>query len=179
MTIMNSPNEYAAAEYASLLAARTVMDLSIATEDPRNADVTALLETHLAFAHEVTPAGHVHALGVEGLLHPAVTFFGARAEGRLVGVGALRELDPSHGEIKSMHTHRSARGLGVGAAIVDHLLATARARGYSRVSLETGTMEAFAPARALYQRMGFAPCPPFADYTDNPFSTCMTLELGR
>jgi putative acetyltransferase len=106
-----------------------------------------------------------------------VTFFGARRDGVLVGVGALKQLDPTHGEVKSMHTAAAARGRGTGLAIVRHLLDLAKARGYRRVSLETGTMDAFAPARRLYARVGFAPCRPFADYTVNPFSTCMTIEL--
>ena len=151
--------------------------LVIAVDDPRAGDVRALLERHLAFAVEVTPAGHVHALGVDGLLDPVVTFFGARAGGELLGVGALKELDDGHGELKSMHTAATARGRGVGRAMVEHLLGVARARGYRRVSLETGTGDAFAAARALYVATGFEPCAPFADYTENPYSTCMTSTL--
>jgi putative acetyltransferase len=133
------------------------------------------LERHLAFAHEVTPEGHVHALDVERLLDPSVTFFSARREGELLGVGALRELDPTHGEVKSMHTAPTARREGVGRAMVEHLLEVARARRYTRVSLETGTMEVFAPARELYATAGFVRCEPFGEYTDNPHSICMTL----
>jgi putative acetyltransferase len=151
----------------------------ITEDDPLRPDVTALLERHLAFAHEVTPAGHVHALGVERLLDPSVTFFSARRDGVLLGVGALRELDPSHGEVKSMHTAPAARRQGVGRAIVEHLLAVARDRGYERVSLETGTMDAFTPARELYAAMGFTRCAPFGEYTDNPHSVCMTAEVSR
>jgi putative acetyltransferase len=154
------------------------MDLDIAPADPRAEDVRALLAAHLAFAREVTPADHVHALDLDGLLDPNVTFFAARDEGRLMGVGALKRLDDDHAEIKSMHTAAAARGRGVAGAMVDHLVATAAARGHRRVSLETGTYGAFAPARALYARAGFVPCPPFADYTDNPYSTCMTLVLS-
>ena len=149
----------------------------IAEDDPLRPDVTALLERHLAFAHEVTPEGHVHALDVHRLLDPSVTFFSARRDGALLGVGALRELDPSHGEVKSMHTAPAARRQGVGRAMVEHLLAVARARGYDRVSLETGTMDAFAPARELYLAIGFVPCAPFGEYTANPHSVCMTLAL--
>ena len=156
------------------------MNLIIEAEDPRSPDVEALLEVHLAFAHQVTPAGHVHALGIEGLTGPGVVFFGARREGVLLGIGALRELDPRHGEIKSMHIIRSARGEGIGRAMVDHLLMLSGRRGYRRVSLETGTMEAFAPARRLYERMGFRVCPPFGGYTANPHSVCMMVEIqGR
>ena len=110
----------------------------------------ALLAVHLRFSHDVTPAGHVHALDVDGLRDPAVAFFSARRGGELLGVGALKHLDDTHGELKSMHTAAAARGQGVGRAMVEHLLAVARGRGYRRVSLETGTMDEFAPARALY-----------------------------
>ncbi len=154
------------------------MDLVIAADDPSADDVRALLAVHLRFSHDVTPAGHVHALDVDGLRDPAVAFFSARRGGELLGVGALKHLDDAHGELKSMHTAAAARGQGVGRAMVEHLLAVARGRGYRRVSLETGTMDEFAPARALYERTGFVPCPPFGAYTVNPYSTCMTLELA-
>ncbi len=152
-------------------------DLVISIDEPRSKDIAILLARHLAFSHEVTPHGHVHALEIEGLLDPAVTLYSARRAGRLVGVGALRHLDETHGEIKSMHIADDARRQGVGRAMVEHLLAVAMSRGYRRVSLETGTMEAFAPARALYVSAGFAPCVPFGEYTANPHSICMTLEL--
>jgi putative acetyltransferase len=152
-------------------------DLVIAPDDPAAPDVRSLLEAHLAFAHAVTPAGHVHALDVEGLTGPLVTFFSARRDGVAVGVGALRHLDERHAELKSMHTAEAARRTGVGAAMVGHLLGVARERGYQRVSIETGTIDAFTPARTMYERFGFRPCPPFAAYTDNPHSVCMTLLL--
>ena len=153
------------------------MRVVVSAEDPRADDVRLLLERHLTFAHEVTPADHVHALDVNRLLDPAVTFFAARRSGELLGVGALKELDPSHAEIKSMHTASAARRQGVARAIVEHLLGVARERGYARVSLETGTDEEFVAARSLYAALGFTPCEPFADYTVNPYSTCMTIEL--
>ena len=153
------------------------MPVVVTVEDPRADDVRLLLERHLTFAHEVTPADHVHALDVNRLLDPAVTFFAARRAGDLLGVGALKELDPSHAEIKSMHTAAAARRQGVARAIVEHLLGVARERGYARVSLETGTDEEFVAARSLYAALGFTPCEPFADYTVNPYSTCMTIEL--
>lgn len=94
-----------------------------------------------------------------------------------LGVGALRQLDDSTAEIKSMHTLASARGRGVGTAMLSHLIGVARDRGCTRVSLETGTMPAFAPARRLYDAAGFVPCPPFGSYRDSPYSVCMTLDL--
>ena len=95
----------------------------------------------------------------------------------LVGVGAIRRLDETHAELKAMHTRAEARGQGVGQAMLTHLLRVAETRGYQQVSLETGTMDAFAPARALYRKAGFRRCPPFGPYTVNPYSVCMTLVL--
>ena len=153
------------------------MDLEIGPEDPRAPDVSALLARHLAHAYEVTPAAHVHALPAERLQDPGVRMFGARRAGVLVGAGALRALDERHAEVKSMHTLAEARGQGVGRALLRRLLAVAAAGGYQRVSLETGTMAAFAPARRMYLAAGFRPCEPFGDYTVNPYSICMTLML--
>lgn len=151
----------------------------IEIEDPRTPDVVELLETHLAFARATSPPEDVHALDVDRLLSPGVTFYTLREDGILLGVGALRELEPTHGEIKSMHTAQIARGNGVGRAILDHLLETARSRGYERVSLETGTMDEFAAARSLYVKAGFEECPPFAEYSVSRNSVCMTLDLLR
>ena len=150
----------------------------IGADDPRSADARALLEAHLAFAALHSPPEDVHALDVDRLLSPDVTFFGVREAGTLLGVGALRQIGPTHVEIKSMHTGEGARGRGVGRLMLDHLLAVARHRGCVRVSLETGSMAAFAPARALYSSAGFVPCPPFADYPHSRNSICITLELG-
>jgi len=152
--------------------------VEIAVDDPRAADVCSLLERHLAFAHEHTPPEDVHALDLSGLLDVSVTFFSARRGPELVGIGALKEIDDRHGELKSMHTAAAERGRGVGRAMVDHLVGVARQRGYRRVSLETGTMAAFAPARSLYARVGFMPCGPFGDYRPSPNSAFMTLPLS-
>jgi putative acetyltransferase len=152
--------------------------LVVEPDDPRRDDIRALLEQHLAFANEHSPPEDVHALDLDGLLDPAIAFFSLRAGSELLGVGALKHLDDRHGEIKSMHTARAARRRGVGRAIVEHLLALASERGYERVSLETGSMDAFLPARALYAGFGFTPCPPFADYPHSPNSICMTLLLA-
>jgi putative acetyltransferase len=153
------------------------MGLVVAADDPRVDDVRALLERHLAFAREVTPPAGVHALDVEGLLDPTVTFFSARLDGELLGVGALKQLDESHAELKSMHTIEAARGQGVGRGLVDHLLSVAADRHCQRVSLETGTMDAFAPARSLYTKVGFRPCAPFGEYAGSPTSACMTIAI--
>jgi putative acetyltransferase len=149
----------------------------VASDDPRSVDVRALLEAHLTFAREQSPPEDVHALDVDGLTAADVSFFSVREDGRLLGVGALKVLDAEHAEIKSMHTAAAARGRGVARVMLDHLLDLARARGCTRVSLETGTMEAFAPARALYASAGFEVCEPFGDYWESPHSVCMTLGL--
>jgi putative acetyltransferase len=153
------------------------VDLIIAVADPNADDVRALLDRHLTFARGQSPPGHVHALNTGAWADPGLTLFGARRGGSLVGVGAIRRLDDAHAELKAMHTRAEARGQGVGQAMLTHLLRVAEARGYQRVSLETGTMDAFAPARALYRKAGFRPCPPFGPYTVNPHSVCMTLTL--
>jgi putative acetyltransferase len=154
------------------------MGLVVAIDDPRRDDVRAVLERHLAFSREVTPASGVHALEVEDLLDPSVMFFSARLDDALLGVGALKELDETHAELKSMHTVEAARRRGVGRALVEHLLSVAADRNYQRVSLETGAMDAFVPARSLYTKLGFKPCPPFGQYVGSPTSACMTIELG-
>ncbi len=154
-----------------------MLDGTIAIDDPRAADVRALLGRHLSFAHEQTPPDDVHALDTGGLLDPAVTFCGYRRGGTLLAVGALRQLDPAHGELKSMHTAAEARGRGIGRAMLGHLLALARERGYRQVSLETGTTPAFAAARSLYTRAGFVPCGPFAGDRESPNNTFMQLPL--
>jgi putative acetyltransferase len=149
----------------------------ISIDDPRATDVRALLERHLAFANLHSPPQDVHALDVAGLLDPAITFYSFRQNGELLAVGALKRLDQEHAELKSMHTAEEARGRGIGRALLDHLLGVARQRGFRQVSLETGSMAAFAPARAMYTRAGFTECAPFADYFSSPNSTCMTLSL--
>jgi putative acetyltransferase len=124
-----------------------------------------------------SPPESVHALDLDGLRAPDITFWSVWSDRTLVGCGALRQLSSEHGEIKSMHTVADHRGKGVAAALLTHILGEARSRRYRRVSLETGTMEGFAPARALYTRFGFRPCPPFGAYREDPNSVCMTLDL--
>ena len=157
---------------------RRISRFEIGADDPSAADVSALLGEHLAFARSETPPEDAHALDVAGLVDPAVTFFSLRLDGRLLAVGAIRELAGDHGEIKSMHTSTDARRQGVGAALLDHLLGVARERSYGRVSLETGSHPMFLPARALYARAGFRVAGPFADYPESPNSTYLTLELA-
>lgn len=144
-------------------------------DDPR---VIELLHTHLARARAETAPGSAHALDLSGLRSPDVTFWSVWDGDSLLGVGALRTLSAEHGEVKSMHTAEAVRGRGVGGALLRHIIAAARARGMTRLSLETGSWPYFAPARALYARHGFVECPPFGDYRADPNSVFMTKELG-
>ena len=153
------------------------MTLWIVEDDSFGAEVVALLSDHLASMHQHSPAGSVHALDPGGLRDPAVTFWSAWVGRDLAGCGALKELGPAHGEVKSMRTAPAFLRQGVAAALLDQIVATARARDYRQVSLETGSGPAFAPAQALYARHGFVPCGPFADYVDDPFSRFFTREL--
>lgn len=153
--------------------------MKIEVDDPTRTDVLALLEEHLRNMHELSPRESVHALDVTGLVAPDITFFTARDEGVLLACGALRQLDLRHGEIKSMRTPTSMRRRGAGRAMLVHLVGEARARGYERLSLETGSAPAFGPAQKLYESAGFSRCSPFADYGPDPNSVFMTLRLSR
>ena len=139
--------------------------------------VVELLHTHTTRARAETAPGSAHALDLSGLRAPEVTFWSAWEDDAVVGVGALKRLSADHGEIKSMYTAEAARGRGVGSSMLRHIMAAARARGMSRVSLETGSWPYFAPARALYARHGFVECAPFADYQPDSNSVFMTLAL--
>jgi putative acetyltransferase len=140
--------------------------------------VTGLIDVHLTRAQGETARGSAHALDHSGLRAPEVSFWSAWEGETVVAVGALRRLSADHGELKSMHTAEAARGRGVGSAMLRHIMAVARARGMSRLSLETGSWAYFAPARALYARHGFVECGPFGQYREDPNSVFMTLELG-
>ncbi|HET8835813.1 MAG TPA: GNAT family N-acetyltransferase [Gemmatimonadales bacterium] len=144
-------------------------------DDPR---VVALLHTHVTRARAETARGSAHALDLSGLRAPEIAFWTAWEGEDVVGVGALKRLSAEHGEIKSMHTAEAARGRGVGSALLRQIMAAARARGMSRLSLETGAWAYFVPARALYARHGFVECAPFGEYREDPNSVFMTLELG-
>ncbi|MEV6276118.1 GNAT family N-acetyltransferase [Nocardia sp. NPDC051832] len=151
--------------------------LHITVDDLAGPEIAALLTQHLADMYANSPEDSVHALDLDKLRKPEITFWAARDGDALVGCTALKELDPTHGEIKSMRTADGHTGRGIAAALLAHLIAEARARGYTRLSLETGTADFFAPAVRLYQRHGFDFCGPFADYTADPHSYFMTLEL--
>lgn len=152
-------------------------DLRVAVEDPSGPDIVALLTEHLADMRANSPEGSMHALDPDTLRHPSVTFWCARQGAVLLGCGALKELDAAHGEIKSMRTATGHTGRGVAGALVTHILAVARERGYRRLSLETGAAPYYRPAIRLYERHGFRRGGPFADYTADPHSVFMTLAL--
>ncbi len=150
----------------------------ISQESPDTADVVRLLEAHLEFTSATSPAEHVHALDLRSLSDPQITFCTARLGGELLGVGALRDLGSARAELKSMHTSLAARGRGVGRLMAGHLVELARSRGVRWLGLETGSMLEFEPARRLYASMGFVRCMPFGPYSVNPYSVCMSLDLG-
>jgi putative acetyltransferase len=151
--------------------------MDIRRDDVRGPEIAALLQEHLRDMYRVSPPESVHALDLESLRQPDITFWTVWDAGILAGCGALKELDPQHAEIKSMRTASSHRRQGVATQLLEHMLAEAKQRGYTRLSLETGSMEFFRPARALYTSFGFEPCPPFADYIADPNSVFMTKEL--
>ena len=151
--------------------------MRIVVDDLRGSEIAALLQAHLDDMHRRSPPGSVHALDLDRLRQPDITFWTAWDGNALMGCGALRELDAGHGEIKSMRTDPAYLRRGVAAALLDEIIAVARGRGYSRLSLETGRPAPFQPAHRLYERYGFTECPPFADYVLDDFSICMTLAL--
>lgn len=149
-------------------------DLRIAVDDLAGPEVAALLTEHLREMRANSPIESVHALDLDALRKPDVTFWTVRDADGLAGCGALKELDPTHGEIKSMRTATGRRGRGIASHLLNHVVAEARARGYHRLSLETGASDYFAPASRLYARHGFVRCGPFAGYTDDPHSVYLT-----
>ncbi len=149
----------------------------IREDDLRGPEIAELLTHHLEIMRGDTPPQSAHALDLEDLRAPEITFWTVWDGCLLVGCGALKELDPLHAEIKSMHTAHAHRGKGVAAFLLKYILEEARKRSYQCLSLETGSMDAFAPARALYSRYGFETCRPFADYLEDPLSVYMSRQL--
>ncbi|RYF61379.1 MAG: N-acetyltransferase [Comamonadaceae bacterium] len=158
------------------------MQLEIRLDDLRDARVAEFLEEHLADMRRVSPPGSVHALDLAGLRRPETRFWSAWINGpegveRLAGTAALKRLDDSHAELKSMRTADALRGQGIAARMLTHVLAQACAQGHTRISLETGSQPFFEPARVLYARHGFEPCDPFGAYSSDPASHFMTRLL--
>ena len=155
------------------------MQLTIREDDPTTGAAAGLIRAHLDHAELHSPSTSIHALGAESLVAPDITFWTIWAGVALAGCGALKELDPRHGELKSMHTAEAFRGNGIAAEMAAHIIEESRRRSYERLSLETGSMEGFAPARALYSRLGFVECLPFAYYRLDPNSVFYTLDLAE
>jgi putative acetyltransferase len=151
--------------------------MQIALDDLSGPDIIAFLQEHVREMRAITPLESKHALDLEGLRKPEVTFWSVRDGGAVVGCGAIKALDPDHAEIKSMRTAASRKRSGIASMMLTHIIAEARRMGFSRLSLETGSAGFFAPARALYAKFGFEPCPPFGDYTEDPHSVFMTRLL--
>jgi putative acetyltransferase len=151
--------------------------MKIELDDLSRPQIHALLNEHLQNMYAVSPPESVHALDLDRLRRPEITFWSAWEGSELVGCGALKELDPRHGEIKSMRTPEVLRRRGAGRALLTHIIQVARSRGYQRLSLETGSQDAFKPAQTLYASAGFAVCGPFGDYIEDPNSVFMSLRL--
>lgn len=153
--------------------------MQIRVDDLSGSEIRALLAEHLQSMHRFSPPESVHALDLAGLLKPEITFWTVWDRGELLGCGALKELSATHGEVKSMRTVSAHRREGVARTMLKHILEEAQRRSYHRVSLETGSAPAFAPARNLYEGFGFTYCPPFGDYGDDPNSVFLTRVLER
>jgi putative acetyltransferase len=151
--------------------------MKIEIDDLSRPAIHALLNEHLQNMYELSPPDSVHALDLDKLRKPGITFWTAWEGAELLGCGALKELDRAHGEVKSMRTPARLRRRGAGRAILAHIIEVARSRNYGRLSLETGSMEGFRPAWTLYESFGFARCGPFAGYVEDPNSVFMTLRL--
>jgi putative acetyltransferase len=151
--------------------------IQIRTDDLSGDATRALIASHLAGMHETSPAESVHALGLEGLRHPAITFWSAWIDDDLAGIGALKQLDAERGELKSMRVDDRFRGTGVGRAILRHIIHDARERGMRSLWLETGSTPEFLPAQRLYESEGFVVCGPFGDYSVDPFSVFLMRPL--
>lgn len=151
--------------------------MDIRRDDLMGGEVILLLEEHLADMFATSPAESVHALDVEALKAPEITFFSGWIDHRLAGCVALKRLSDTEVELKSMRTARDFRGQGVASKLLDHVISVAQERGCQSISLETGTQEYFAPARSLYQKFGFQSCGPFSNYKLDPCSHFMTMVL--
>ncbi|MRH89706.1 GNAT family N-acetyltransferase [Nocardia sp. SYP-A9097] len=151
--------------------------MRIVVDDLSGSEVIELLEAHVAEMLENSPEESMHALDVAALRKPDITAWSVWDGTELVGCGAVKEHDPNHGEIKSMRLTTAYRGKGVAGELLRHIMTEAGARGYTRLSLETGSGEFYFPAVRLYERHGFEHCGPFADYTNDPHSVFMTREL--
>ena len=154
------------------------MPIHVRPDDLSSPQVQALIPEHLAGMHGNTPAGHVHALAIDGLRAPEITFWSAWFDGQLCGCGAMKALSATGGEVKSMRTRSAYLRRGAGQAVLDEIIRTARKRAYTHLYLETGTGEPFAAAHVLYLRNGFVWSGPFGDYAATDFNVFMVKVLA-
>jgi putative acetyltransferase len=151
--------------------------VEIVVDDLSGPEIAEFLDAHVQQMRSLTPVEHAYALDLDELRGPGITFWSISDSGEVVGCGALKELDPRHGEVKSMRTRPASKRGGVASRLLEHIIAEARRRGYGRLSLETGTSDFFLPARKLYEKYGFTSCGPFADYQPSEHNTFMTRPV--
>jgi putative acetyltransferase len=156
---------------------REGMPVIIVVDDLTGPEIAAFLDEHVREMLSISPPESKHALDLEALRAPGITFWSVRDGGAVVGCGALKRLDAFHGEIKSMRTAVARKRSGIASTMLEHIIAEARRMGFTRLSLETGSAEFFAPARRLYEKFGFEYCEPFADYRPDPLSVFLTRTL--
>jgi putative acetyltransferase len=154
------------------------LTMNITVDDLSGPEIAAFLEEHIQEMRAVSPPESTHALDLAGLRRPGITFWTLWQNAHVAGCCALKQLDVQHGELKSMRTSRTLRRQGIGARLLEHVIREAKTRGYRRLSLETGAMEFFAPARSLYRKFGFEPCGPFAAYKEDPNSAFFTKVIS-
>ncbi|PYC83187.1 GNAT family N-acetyltransferase [Streptomyces tateyamensis] len=151
--------------------------MKIATDDLSGPEIAGFLDDHVQQMRSLSPPESKHALDLDALRRPEITFWSVRDGDTLVGCGALKQLDAGHAELKSMRTMPTRARTGIASVLLEHIITEARRMGFTRLSLETGTAEFFLPARKLYEKFGFVHCDPFADYRPDPNSTFMTRRL--
>ncbi|MBO4274912.1 GNAT family N-acetyltransferase [Microbispora triticiradicis] len=151
--------------------------MRIVEDDLSGPEIAEFLEEHLREMRSITPPESKHALDLDGLRSPEVTFWSVMDGGAVVGCGAIKRLDDSHAELKSMRTAAARKRAGIASLLLRHILAEAGRMGFTRLSLETGAEEHFLPARKLYEKFGFTYCEPFGDYRPDPLSVFMTRPL--
>ncbi|MEO3802973.1 GNAT family N-acetyltransferase [Nonomuraea sp. B1E8] len=151
--------------------------MKIVVDDLSSPEIATFLDEHVQQMRSITPLESKHALDLDGLREPGVTFWSVMDGDTVVGCGAIKRLDDGHAEVKSMRTSQARRQSGIASLLLDHIIAEARRMGFTRLSLETGSAEFFLPARRLYEKFGFAYCEPFADYRPDPHSAFMTRTL--
>jgi putative acetyltransferase len=151
--------------------------MQIRLDDLSGPEIKLLLEDHLADMYAASPPESVHALDLTQLQQPSISFWTVWDNQQLAGCAAIKELDSTHAEIKSMRTAKAYRGKGVAVLLMQHILQIAKDRGYARLNLETGPQDFFLPARKLYEKFGFEYCEPFADYELDPYSVFMTRKI--